>query len=41
MTVLFHDIHKDPEVEEELNKTKIPNANFHEILLVDDTIFLS
>ena len=41
MTVLFHDIHFDPDLERELQEDKIIGVVLHEILYADDTIIYS
>ena len=38
MTVMFHDIHKDDDLEKELKEDRILGALFDEILYADDTI---
>ena len=41
MTVMFHDIHKDEELEEELAENQVIGAMIHELLYADDTIIYS
>ena len=37
MTVIFHDIHQDTELEQDMETDKILGVLFHEILYADDT----
>ena len=41
MTVLFHDIHKDENLNNELEQDRVLGAMFDEILYADDTIIHS
>jgi len=41
MTVLFHDIKNNADLQEELKTHRIPSAEFDEILYADDTILVS
>ena len=41
MTVMFHDIHLDEELEEELEENQVIGAMIHELLYADDTIIYS
>ena len=41
MHVMFHDVHKDPSLEEKLKQNKIIGAMFYEILYADATICIA
>ena len=41
MTVIFADVHADPELAEELKKNRPPEMEFDEVLYADDTIIFS
>ena len=41
MTAMFHDIHAQPDLQEQLRKNRIPGATFDEVLYADDTILVS
>ena len=41
MNVMFHDIHLDKELEEELEENQVIGAMIHELLYADDTIIYS
>ena len=41
MTVMFHDVHSDEQLEKQLEKDRVLGAFFFEILYADDTIIYS
>ena len=41
MTVMFHDLHENHNLHEDLHEDKVIGALFHEILYADDTILAS